>query len=708
MAVLESIRSKAGTIVLIVIGLALFSFVMQDLFSSGNSMFRSNSMSVGEINGTSVSGEEFSRRLSAAEENLKRNQNMTGIDDNTRQQLVNQIWNEYLDELLYNQQMDEAGIEVSDDELFDMIQGDNVDPSVSGIPAFQDSITRQFDRNLVIQFINKQLTEENDPDGVYRKSWSEFEQSLMKSRRKAKYNTAIKKAIYVTNAQAKADYINKNQISVVRFAAKRYDTVADSTITVSDDDLKKYYNENSFEFEQRDETRKIEYVVFQVNASAEDRQEIVGKMEALRGEFETTPNDTAFVSANSEAPYNVRSEKRGGINPAIEEAVFTAAPGAVFGPYIDGNEVRLAKLLSFSAASDSVKARHILISTRETPVDVAIARADSIKNAVKAGSDFAELAKKFSDDPGSGAQGGDLGWFTEGQMVPEFNDACFNGKVGDMVVVTTTYGAHLINIQEKTRPTNKAKVVYIQKAIVPSRETNDDYYNKANDFAVNAQTYDAFIAEAKKRDLYVVNFENLRPSDRQVNDIQNSRELVQWAYNEQTELNNVSKVFDLDGKYVVATLTGIKDKGIPPFDQLKDVLKPLAIREKKAETFKAEFEKAMPGASTIEDLASKMGLTVGTSSYSFGSFSIPSLGVEPKVIGTTYTLKDNTMSKPIAGKQAVIVVFVETLGGTVTVPEDLSTEKNNTANSFRNRAESSVNGALLKVGKVEDLRYKFF
>ncbi|MEZ5174033.1 MAG: SurA N-terminal domain-containing protein [Bacteroidia bacterium] len=288
MAVLENIRSKAGTIVLVVIGLALFSFVMQDLFSSGNSIFRGRATALGEINGKTVEGEEFQRKLTIAEDNLKRNQGMSTVDENTRQQLVNQVWNEYLDEYLFNEEMEDAGIQVSDDELFDMVQGEEIDPQVKQIPAFQDSLTGQFDRNLVIKFIKTQLTEENDPDGIYRDSWAEFEVALMKQRRKDKYNNLIKKSMFVTSAQAKRDFEIKNGNVNVRFIQKRYETKPDSTVTVTDEDLKAYYNEHKYEFEQNDETRQIQYVVFQINPSAADREAIMGDVAKLKEEFQTT------------------------------------------------------------------------------------------------------------------------------------------------------------------------------------------------------------------------------------------------------------------------------------------------------------------------------------------------------------------------------------------------------------------------------------
>ena len=184
MAVLEIIRSRAGTIVVVVIGLALLSFVLQDLLTSGRGIFSSND--VGEINGNTISGEEFANKLEAAEAKYKRNQNQSSVDDNVRQQLLNEIWNEYLDNYLFNPELDNAGVNVHEDELFDMVQGDNVDPQVQQIPLFQDSITKQFDRNKVIKFLKTQLTEENDPDGKYCESWGDWEQSLTNAGSKSK------------------------------------------------------------------------------------------------------------------------------------------------------------------------------------------------------------------------------------------------------------------------------------------------------------------------------------------------------------------------------------------------------------------------------------------------------------------------------------------------------------------------------------------
>ena len=708
MAVLERIRSRAGTIVVIVIGLALVSFVLQDLFSSGNSIFRGGANTIGEINGNSISGEEFASRLNAAEEKYKRNQNASGVDENVRQQLINDLWNEYLDQYLFDKELNGTGVNVAEDELFDMVQGENVDPQVQQIPLFQDSITRQFDRNRVIRFLKTQLSEENDPDGKFRESWSDFEQSLMKARRKAKYNNLIKKAMYVTTAQAKNSYNERGRSVTYRMVGKSYDSLADSLVKISDDDYKKYYDEHKHELEQQDETRKLEYVVFQVNPTPEDRAELMGSMEQIKTQFQAANNDTAFANANSASGFREESVKRGSINIQIDSAVFAGTPGTVYGPFVDGNDVRVVKLRGFKSVSDSVKARHILISTQKGITEVAaMAKADSLKKVIQAGGDFAALATLLSDDPGSKVKGGDLGFFPEGAMVPEFNNACFNGKVGDMVVVKTQFGAHLINIQDKTKPTNKASLVFISRPVEASNKTNEAVFNSANDFAVTAENYEAFKKKADEKKIFIVKANSIRPTDRQVNDLANSRELVTWAFNEETDLNSVTKVLELDGKYVVAALTGKRDKGVPPLDQVKEDIEPLVKRMKKGEIFEKEL--ALAGATTIDAFAARVKLNVDApNSVNFASYSLPNYGYEPKLAGTIPYSKINVLNGPVRGNAGVFVYVVETITEAPPMTGDIKDLKRQLIGSSQGRVDMGVYTSLQKKAGVEDKRYRFF
>ena len=706
MAVLERIRSRAGTIVVVVIGLALLSFVLQDLLTSGNSIFSSNE--VGEINGTSISGEEFANKLDAAEQKYKRNQNQSSVDDNVRQQLLNEVWNEYLDNYLFNPELDNAGVDVHEDELFDMVQGENVDPQVQQIPLFQDSITKQFDRNKVIKFLKTQLTEENDPDGKYRESWGDFEKSLMKARRKSKYNNLIKKGIYVTTAVAKRDFAEKNKNVAYRLVAKRYDTVADSTVKVADEDYAKYYEEHKHEYEQQEENRKMEYVVFQVNPSPEDRDELMKSMQNLKEQFQSSVNDTLFVNANSASPFREESVKRGALGIQLDSSIFGGTAGTVYGPVTDGAEVKLVKLLGFKATSDSVKARHILISTQNgMAAEKAMAKADSLKKVIQGGGDFAALATLISDDPGSKVKGGDLGYFAEGMMVPEFNDACFNGKVGDLVVVKTQFGAHLINVQEKTKVSNKARIASLVKPIEASVKTNEAVFAQANDFAVTSETNEAFQKNSKEKNLFVVKAPTIRPTDRNVNDLNNSRELVNWAFNEATQINDVSKVMEFDGKYVVAALTGKRDKGIPTLEQIKDDLEGPVKREKKADQFAKEMQPS--GATSIDALAMRLKLTADAqSTVTFGSYSVPNYGYEPKLIGTISASKAAKLSEPVRGNSGVYVYVVETVTEAPAPPADLKEYKKSLAANLQGRVDNGVYSSMLKKAKVDDKRYRYF
>jgi len=248
----------------------------------------------------------------------------------------------------------------------------------------------------------------------------------------------------------------------------------------------------------------------------------------------------------------------------------------------------------------------------------------------------------------------------------------------------------------------------LSKKVEPSTKTVDEFYAKANDFAVSAVDYDAFKKLADEKGIFIVTKDGLLPNDRQVNDLSNSREMVQWAYNQDRKLKEVSKVFDFDGNYVVASLTGLKDKGIPTFDQLKDVLKPLAIREKKGEMFSKQFTDAMAGVSSIDQLGAKMNLPADTNAaITFSSYAIPNHGYEPKVIGRALGSSINKLSKPIVGINGVFVLQVSSITPGV-VPTDWKDAKSQVVQSLAGRVDSGVYTAILKKGNVEDKRYRFF
>jgi peptidyl-prolyl cis-trans isomerase D len=292
-------------------------------------------------------------------------------------------------------------------------------------------------------------------------------------------------------------------------------------------------------------------------------------------------------------------------------------------------------------------------------------------------------------------------------MVPEFNNACFNGKVGDLVVVKTQFGAHLINIQDKTKPTNKAQLVFISRPVEPSNKTNEAVFNTANDFAVNAENYEAFKKKADEKKIFIVKANSVRPTDRQVNDLTNSRELVSWAFNDETELSDVTKVLELDGKYVVAALTGKRDKGVPPLDQVKEDIEPLVKRMKKGEMFEKEL--ALSGATNIDALAARVKLTAdAANTLSFSSYSLPNYGYEPKLVGTIPYAKPNVLSGPVKGNAGVYVYVVEAVTEAPQMTTDIKDLKKQLAATNQGRVDMGVYNSLLKKANVDDKRYRFF
>jgi len=707
MAVLEKIRNRSS-LLFIIIGLALLAFILTDFVSGSGILFGKN-MNVGEINGNEITAQEFSEKLAQYEENYKNANGTSSIDENTREQIVNQIWTEYIDKYVFGFQYEKTGIAVHSDELFDMIQGENVDPQVQQIPIFQDSLTKQFSRKRVIEFLKTQLTDEADPEGRMRKNWSDFEQQLVKGRMKAKYANLVKKGIYYTSLQAKRDFSDKNNYVSFKMLAKKLDVIPDSSIKVTDAELKQFYDERKHEFEQAEETRRIEYVVFNIAPSPQDRDILIQSMEALKTEFANVSDDSLFVSVNSDEKFDNTFITASSVSSSISDAVFAAGVGSMHGPYTEDNFVKITKVLAFKLASDSVKARHILISNNNLDIKLAIKKADSLKSEINKGKNFADLALQFSEDPGSKDNGGDLGWFTEGAMVPTFNDACFNGKPGDLVVVESPYGAHLINILEKTKPKNKVKLATIQKKIEPSAETEERMYYQADEFAGNSSNYTDFKKFAEEKGYNIVPYDGLKISDRRINDLAESKEMIRWAFDEKTSKGDVSKVYNIGNNYVVASLVSVKSKGIPPLDQIKSTVEPLAIKWKKAKNVADEMNKAAEGKRSIEEIAEKLGLEVEEENrITFATYSLPKHGYEPQVLGKLFGLKLNTISKAIEGQNGVFIVQVLSRVEEGEKPESWTEKKQQLTNNARFRVDGQLNQALTKKANVTDNRARFF
>jgi len=710
MSTLSKIRNRAGLLVAIV-GVALFAFILGDLFS-GTSIFNARDNSVGTISGKKISYDEFSLRLDQAIERHKKNSEEKTVPQEVKDMLVKQTWEDLVNEKVMKKEYSKLGINVSDDELYDLMMGANPHPYI--IQYFTDRQTGKIFEPYTTPFGTLNTAKVNEyAQGMgpeQEGSWVMLEGAIREARVNEKYNNLIKKGIYITSSEAKRDYVNSSRKLKANYIVKRYSYVADSSITFTDADLKKYYNDHKSEYKIKETTRKIDYVVFDAIPSAEDTNAIHEDLVSLKEEFKAkdVKDDSLFVVHESDSRlFNMQFQAKGSLQPAdMDSLMFSAEKGFVYGPYIENNQYKISKLISVKVAPDSVKARHILIAFENNDTLRARVKADSIKRVLTP-KNFEELAKKYSVDKGSAEKGGDLGWFMEGQMVPSFNDACFKGKVGEMPVVESQFGIHLIEITGKTQEKKKVQVATIDRTILPGTKTSQSYYQKASQFAGKYGSSELFDKGAEESGLTKRVADNLKEDDKTISGLESPSELIRWTY--ESESGAVSQAFNFNNtKYVVAHLVEIREKGIAPFELVKEKIEASVRIEKKAEQFIAEFDKVMATETNFENIAIKVNEQVlDIDDLTFGMNTIPGLGRENELIGTTTTLKANEISKPLKGRSGVFLVKVKEVIEAPAIT-DYTASKNKLIGSYTGTVDTDVFEALKENANIENRVAKMF
>jgi peptidyl-prolyl cis-trans isomerase D len=697
MAVISRIRKRVGLLIGFV-GVSMVLFILGDLVTSNKGIMNGNSDVVGNINGEKVHYSEFEGRVNQMVETYKANTKQDNIDAQTQDMLREQAWNMLINENVLGKEYKKIGLSCSADELYDMCTGPNPHPQVK--QAFTDPKTQQFDPSSVVRFL-KDLP---NRDETVQRQWKTFEDAIRDERISTKYKDMVKMGLFVTTEEAKRNLTEGQRSATIRFVRLDFNTIPDSSVKVEDSDLRAFYNSNQNRYKQAETVRKVEYITFDVTPSQEDLQSVITYISSKKADFASSTNDLAFVSQYSDAPVDSAYHAKGQLTPAVDTVLFNAPIGTVVGPYLDGTSYKISKLVSEKMVSDSVKARHILLRIDNGDTAKAMATADSLRNAIKKGSSFVDLATRFSTDPGSAVKGGDLGWFRPGMMVAEFNDACFNGNKGDMPIVKTQFGVHLIEIMEKGAATRQIQVATVERKVEPSQKTYDAIYNKANDFISKNNTAQAFDSAIVKQGLNKRIADNIRENDRTIAGLDQPRELVRWAYT--ADNGDVSKIFTFGDKYVIAHLVSIKEKGILPLDEVREQVKVEAIKKKKSEMLVEKFNNA--GSTDINAIAQKLNTTpVDAPGVTFGNTYIQGLGNEPAVVGVVSALKKGQVSKPIAGDNAVVVVSV------IDVTEapattDYSASVKQVVDQRKSRSEYEVFNSLKEKANIEDNRGKFY
>ncbi len=702
MATLQTLRNKAGVLLAAIIGLSLLAFILGDFLNSGSGLLRKKQTEIAVINGKSISYQEFQVKMEKGIENYKQSSQTTNVDEQTYASIRNQIWNSYLNEFVYSDQYDALGLACSSDELFDMVQGKNIHPQIQQAQIFQNKATGGFDRNRVIQFLKSM---DKDATGRQKQAWVSYEQELIKDRIYTKYQTLISKGIYVTRKQVDADFVETYKKYDINFVPIRYAITPDSLVKVTEAEVKKYYDANLSKFKQ-EASRDLAYVVWDIVPSQQDKDTVEHWIKAQKPEFERIENAAQYVAATSEVPFNEAYLGPKDFGENLRAWAMSADKGSVFGPYQEGLIWRLARITDIQNLPDSVKASHILIlPANGNDFDAAQKTADSIKGLIDRGQDFATLAAKYGNDA-SKDKGGDLGWFTNEKMIPEFSKVCFFGKKGDLVTAKSRAGVHIIKIVDQAASSRKVQIAFLERTISAGDKTYQDIYTQASKFASSYDNGTKFEDGISKENLNKRIATNLHEGDAAITGLDNPRELVRWAFT--AKKGDLSDLKEYGPRFVLAKLTEVREKGTAPMDQVRTQIENSIRNDKKAELLIAKANQELQSSSSLEALAPKFNSNVATAANSyFTSYTITGLGMEPNVSAAMTFTPVNTISKPIKGTSGVYVIQV-------TKVQEPGAEANRAdcvsrlEQSYTSRAGYQVFAALEKNAKIVDKRTKFY
>ena len=699
MAVIGKIREKS-TLLLIVVGGALMAFILTDLFSSRSSVFQGDVNNIGKINGKNIRAVDFNDRYEEIVERYKKDSKGENIPDFIHGQIRDEVWKQYLKEYILNAEMDELGVVISAEELADLTYGDNPHPIVRN--AFSNRETGMFNKNEVIGFLKNM---ERDETGDAKRQWLVLEGEMKRIARQDKYFDLIRKGIYTTTFEAQAYYKNQNQKVGISYVVKRYADVADSTVSVSEGDIKEYYNQNRNKFIEK-KSRKIEYSVFRVVPSSEDSAAVKKWVDHTYAQFRLTKDDSTFVNANSDKEFDFKFYSKNDPVRFDTNLFEIDSVGLTVAPVIEGEAWKMRKVVKIKYASDSVEARHILLSTEKKNKEEVALRMDSIKSAIQTGADFAEIAGRLSEDPGSKDKGGSLGWFKEGYMIPVINDSCFKGKLNKLMVIESSFGVHLFEVTGKSPQVKKIQVATIVRSIDASRETMDGQFTASNDMSLR-------VAEEKDMESLAMEYNaefnsiDIRESDFEIPEVESSRQLIRWAY--EAEVGDVTEALQFAGAFVVARLLEIHEDGVAPLNRVKAEAELGAIKKKKAEAFIQE----MQGVTDLNEAGKSLNLMVEKAdNIAFENFSIPGLGREPELMGKIFTMQQGDLSVPIEGNGGVFIVQIDKVDAVNVSDIDIAAPKEQLTLSRATRVgddrSSGVFEALKECSDIEDNRFRFY
>jgi len=703
------VRKRLGTVVAFVIGLALAAFIFEEAFNSNTSLLRGNSDVVGVIDGEKIHYKDFNTKLDETINAYKINTKQRSIDDNTMSSLREQAWNQMIQDRVNEQEYSALGIAVGDEEFKDLFFGADPYPAVKR--SFTNPQTGQFEPMAVKNYISSLDKSLNGEDPAEKRAeWINFEKGVKEDRLSTKYKALLKGGVYIPKWLATMEYDARETKYDISYVKIPFTVIPDSSVTVTDAEMQAYINQHKAQYKQ-EESRKINYVIFAVNPSAEDTAKARKDIEEAYSHMKLNPHDTNFVRMNAANGWDQFYYNENAIpsQRVKDSLLYSATFGKVLTPYFEDGAFKTAEIFDRRAVPDSVKFSLIFITKGPDSVTAKI-KTDSIYNAIIGGASFEAMALKYSDDKNTGEKGGDQGYMRQGMTFKDLNEFLFfGGKAGDIKELNTENGYIIVKITEMPVPVTAIQYALFIHKVEASSATDKSVYEQANKFLSansSAELFNKSFSEANGT-LNKQTAAAVRKNDFQLPGLTSAREMVKWCYNAQKD--EVSSIFSLDANYAVACLADIQPEGTM---QLTEENKPqfvdLVRKEKKGALIAAKVNSLLALNTPVQSVAADFQQPVkNASDATFSASFIQGIGNEPKLLGAISALQAGQTTKAIVDNSGV---FVASLTNVIkaTPIADYTQLKQQIMQSVNPILEYNLPETLKKTIKVEDDRYKLF
>lgn len=706
MAILENIR-KRTTVLILIIGLALFAFVISGVFSSDNFSGGKVGSTVAEVNGENIPINEFRSQVETASRRYGPSVTST--------QLVNMVYDQEVRKTILNQQFEDLGIDVESDQIVEFVRTSGY----AQIPDFQDEngiFNEQVFKSAIADW------KANDP--LRYDAWLQDEESIIQAAKERMYFNLVKGGVTATLSEGQMNYKMSNDKVDMQYVRIPYGSILDSTIQVSKSDIQAYINDHKAMFQQ-DKARDIRFVYFEEKPSAEDENNVKTEITALLDDsveyseakdandtilgFRNTNNMAAFLDRYSDSKFDTIFKAIKDLPSVVADTLMAMNVGEVYGPYKDGDSFKVSKVMD-RKENGTVKASHILItwegaeranpSITRTKEEAETEANRLLAEARKEDAVFTALARDNSDGP-SAPRGGDLGYFQEGVMADEFNNFSFGNPTGTIGLVETQFGYHVIKVDDKQ---DVIQVATLAREIEPSEETINTLFTDATKYemAVMDAEPEDFGDIARESNYTVRPVNKIKEMEENLPGLGSQRSMVQWAFNDDTSVGDIKR-FNVNNGYAVAQLTKKYKKGVMAPEDASATALPAIRKELKAKQIIAANQ-----GKAMDAIASDNNVSQSTASaVTLSSPTLPGAGREPLVVGTAFALDKDQTSDLIEGNTGVYMIKVTNKTKAPDV-ENYSTYAQSLQTSAAGRVNGAVYNALKDKAEIEDKRATFY